>query len=76
MEFPARRKPSQEIMNSASCLAMTSLAQPENIILKISPSGALIKIVFDHTGFPQGLGEHLASGWKAHYWAPLEKLLA
>jgi activator of HSP90 ATPase len=38
--------------------------------------GSTIKIVFDHTGFPQGLGEHLASGWKAHYWEPLEKLLA
>lgn len=34
------------------------------------------KIVFDHTGFPQGKGEHLASGWKSHYWEPLEKFLA
>jgi activator of HSP90 ATPase len=34
------------------------------------------KIVFDHTGFPKGMGEHLASGWKAHYWEPLAKLLA
>jgi activator of HSP90 ATPase len=34
------------------------------------------KIVFDHTGFPKGEGEHLAAGWKAHYWEPLEKLLA
>jgi activator of HSP90 ATPase len=33
------------------------------------------KIIFDHTGFPQGLAEHLASGWKAHYWDPLEKFL-
>jgi uncharacterized protein YndB with AHSA1/START domain len=33
------------------------------------------KIVFDHTGFPKGAGEHLASGWKAHYWEPLEKFL-
>jgi activator of HSP90 ATPase len=31
------------------------------------------KIVFDHTGFPKGDGEHLASGWKEHYWEPLEK---
>ena len=37
--------------------------------------GSATKIVFDHTGFPKGLGEHLASGWKAHYWEPLEKLL-
>jgi uncharacterized protein YndB with AHSA1/START domain len=34
------------------------------------------KIVFDHTGFPKGEAEPLAAGWKAHYWEPLEKLLA
>ena len=34
------------------------------------------KIVFDHTGFPKGAAEILASGWKAHYWEPLAKLLA
>jgi activator of HSP90 ATPase len=34
------------------------------------------KIVFDHTGFPKGEAESLASGWKAHYWEPLAKVLA
>jgi activator of HSP90 ATPase len=34
------------------------------------------KIVFDHTGFPKGDAESLASGWKAHYWGPLAKYLA
>jgi activator of HSP90 ATPase len=34
------------------------------------------KIVFDHTGFPVGEGQHLADGWNAHYWQPLQKLLA
>jgi uncharacterized protein YndB with AHSA1/START domain len=24
------------------------------------------RIVFDHTGFPQGLGQHLADGWRSH----------
>ena len=38
--------------------------------------GSGTRIVFDHTGFPQGEAEVLASGWKAHYWEPLEKLLA
>jgi activator of HSP90 ATPase len=38
--------------------------------------GAGTKIVFDHTGFPKGLGEHLASGWKEHYWDTLEKYLS
>jgi activator of HSP90 ATPase len=38
--------------------------------------GAGTKIVFDHTGFPKGQGEHLASGWREHYWDTLEKYLA
>ncbi len=38
--------------------------------------GSGTKIVFDHTGFPKGDAEALASGWKAHYWEPLGKLLA
>jgi activator of HSP90 ATPase len=35
-----------------------------------------MKLVFDHTGFPNGKGQHLADGWKASYWEPLEKYLA
>lgn len=38
--------------------------------------GADTKLVFDHTGFPKGQGEHLASGWKANYWEPLARFLA
>ena len=38
--------------------------------------GSGTKIVFDHTGFPKGEAEVLASGWKAHYWEPLAKLLS
>jgi len=34
------------------------------------------KIVFDHVGFPSGAGDHLAAGWKSHYWDGLAKLLA
>jgi activator of HSP90 ATPase len=37
--------------------------------------GTGTKLVFDHTGFPKGLGEHLAAGWTSHYWEPLKKLL-
>jgi len=32
-------------------------------------------IIFDHTGFPNGQGEHLAQGWYANYWEPLKKYL-
>jgi activator of HSP90 ATPase len=38
--------------------------------------GSGTRIVFDHTGFPKGEAEVLASGWKAHYWEPLQKLLS
>lgn len=37
--------------------------------------GSSTKILFDHTGFPQGDGENLAAGWTAHYWEPLGKYL-
>jgi len=43
---------------------------------ELMEQGSGTKIVFDHTGFPKGEAESLASGWKAHYWEPLEKLLA
>lgn len=43
---------------------------------ELAEQGSGTKIMFDHTGFPKGEAEVLASGWKAHYWEPLEKLLA
>jgi activator of HSP90 ATPase len=42
-------------------------------LLDLSPG---TRIVFDHTGFPAGRAEHLAAGWHAYYWEPLEKILA
>ena len=42
---------------------------------ELTGHGAGTKIVFDHAGFPQGRGQHLADGWKANYWEPLEKYL-
>ena len=38
--------------------------------------GPETKIMFAHTGFPQGDAENLLNGWKLHYWQPLEKFLA
>ncbi len=43
---------------------------------ELAEQGAGTKIIFDHTGFRKGQGEHLAAGWKANYWGPLEKFLA
>jgi len=30
-------------------------------------------LVFDHTGFPEDLRDHLAEGWQSNYWALLQK---
>lgn len=43
---------------------------------QLNEAGSDTKLVFDHTGFPQGKAESLASGWKSHYWEPLQKYLA
>ena len=43
---------------------------------ELAEQGSGTKIVFDHIGFPKGAAEHLSSGWKAHYWGPLEKFFA
>lgn len=38
---------------------------------ELKEQGSDTKIIFDHTGFPKGQAEHLADGWKQHYWGPL-----
>lgn len=43
---------------------------------ELSEQAGVTKIGFDHTGFPKGDAEHLASGWQQHYWDPLIKVLA
>jgi len=43
---------------------------------ELTEQGSDTKIIFDHTGFPAGKGQHLAEGWKASYWEPLQKYLA
>lgn len=37
--------------------------------------GSATQLVFDHTGFPAGTAQDLASGWYAHYWEPMRKML-
>jgi activator of HSP90 ATPase len=32
-------------------------------------------LILDHTGFPEGLYDHLLSGWNEHYWEPFKKHL-
>jgi activator of HSP90 ATPase len=38
---------------------------------KVQGSGT--HLVFEHTGFPEGLHDHLAEGWEQNYWALLKK---
>jgi len=43
---------------------------------ELTEQGSGTKIVFDHAGFPLGKAQHLAEGWKANYWEPLQKYLS
>jgi activator of HSP90 ATPase len=42
---------------------------------ELKPQGSGTKIIFDHIGFPEGLKQHLTSGWQEHYWGALTKYL-
>src|SRR5215475_7092508 len=42
---------------------------------QLAEEGAGTKLTFSHTGFPNGQGQHLASGWRGNYWEPLAKVL-
>jgi len=43
---------------------------------ELKEQGEQTKLVFDHTGFPNGDAEHLLEGWNSNYWEPLRKYLA
>jgi activator of HSP90 ATPase len=43
---------------------------------ELKEQGGQTKLVFDHTGFPNGEAEHLLEGWNTNYWEPLKKYLA
>lgn len=45
------------------------------IKFELNPKGPGTHLVFDHTGFPPRSHDHLAAGWKSHYWEPLAKYL-
>ena len=42
----------------------------------LAVDGEGTKLTFDHRGFPDGQGGHLAEGWHTHYWDPLAKFLS
>ncbi len=39
----------------------------------LKPNGTGTHLVLDHTGFPEGLHDHLAQGWDENYWSLLKK---
>src|SRR5690348_299209 len=43
---------------------------------ELKEQGSETVLIFDHSGFPEGQGEHFASGWHTNYWEPIDKLLA
>src|SRR6476660_4021746 len=42
---------------------------------ELKSQGSGTHLIFDHTGFPENLHDHLAEGWQAHYWDLLTKYL-
>jgi activator of HSP90 ATPase len=42
---------------------------------ELKTQGSGTRLIFDHSGFPEDAREHLAQGWKARYWDPLQKYL-
>lgn len=37
--------------------------------------GSGTRLIFDHTGFPTNLAEHLEDGWQENYWKALRRYL-
>lgn len=41
---------------------------------ELRPQQAGTRVIFDHTGFPPELRDHLAAGWEDHYWKALRTM--
>jgi len=41
---------------------------------ELKPQQAGTRVIFDHTGFPPELRDHLAAGWEDHYWKALRTI--
>lgn len=39
---------------------------------ELKQNGSETLVVLEHTGYPEGQGEHLSAGWKENYWKKLE----
>jgi activator of HSP90 ATPase len=67
------------VPNELIVQAWRTLSWPRGIYsiarFELTEQNAATKLVFDHTGFPKGEAQSLASGWQEHYWDPLSKYL-
>jgi activator of HSP90 ATPase len=65
--------------NSRIVQAWRVVTWPEGVYsiakFELKPHGSGTRLVFDHTGFPEGLHDHLAEGWESNYWMLLKKYL-
>ena len=74
------------VFQSALYQTTSTVIQTKEMVLIVDPNwlpgeveaiqeeqGSETMLVFDHSGFPEGQGEHLASGWYTNYWEPIEK---
>jgi activator of HSP90 ATPase len=43
------------------------------VCFELQANGKGTKLVFDHSGFPEEMKDHLASGWQSNYWDKLAK---
>ncbi len=43
---------------------------------ELKEQGSETQLILDHSGFPEGAGEHLEGGWHKMYWEPLRSYLA
>jgi activator of HSP90 ATPase len=43
---------------------------------ELQPHDSGSRLLLDHTGFPEGLADHLNSGWHTHYLNTLQKFFA
>ena len=50
-------------------------ANESRVRFELKREGDSTRLVFDHTGFPEGEQEHLEGGWHKMYWEPLKKYL-
>jgi activator of HSP90 ATPase len=42
---------------------------------ELQTNGSRTRLVFEQTGFPEGLHDHLTEGWESNYWSLLQKYL-